>query len=159
MVKLGFVNDTEAGIEKYFIERVENGVFNVVAAISPLRNDGSAVRYNYADHPSHHQRHTYRIRALESGGNMIYSNLVWVDPKPVEEIILVIDRNEYFWKAKLPYGNYLLRVYSMAGSKIIEQKFEHKTGEASGNFKLMQPGMYILVIEGKGKYSRIFSDY
>jgi hypothetical protein len=159
LVKLSFVNDTEAGIEKYFIERVVNGIFNVVAEISPKKNDGSAVKYQYSDHPPHHRRHTYRVRALETIGNMIYSNVLWVDPKPVDDIILVTDRNEYFWKAKLPQGNYLLRIYNISGSLIKAQKFEHKMGEASGSFRLMQPGMYILVIEGNEKYQSMFSNY
>jgi hypothetical protein len=158
-VKLSFINDAEYAIEKYFIERVENGAFTVIASISPLKNDGTAVKYNYRDHPPHYRRHTYRVRALEWNGNTVYSNIFNLDPVEVDNIILVKNGNEYFWKTHLTEGNYLIRVYNISGKLIIEERFGHRTGEAAGNFCIRQPGWYILVIQGKEKYSRMFTNY
>jgi hypothetical protein len=158
-VKLSFVNDTETGINKYFIERVENGIFMVIATLTPSKNDGSVVQYSYRDHPPHNQRHTYRVTALETTGGMLYSNIIRIDPAEVNDIILVKDRNEFFWRAKLSSGNYILRIYSISGLVIKEEKFEHKTGDAAGSFRINQPGMYIVEIAGREKICRMFSDY
>jgi formylmethanofuran:tetrahydromethanopterin formyltransferase len=99
------------------------------------------------------------VRALEWNGNTVYSNIFNLDPVEVDNIILVKNGNEYFWKTHLTEGNYLIRVYNISGKLIIEERFGHRTGEAAGNFCIRQPGWYILVIQGKEKYSRMFTNY
>lgn len=158
-VKLRFRNDGETSIQKYVIERVENGVFTPIAVIPPLKNDGSAVEYHYRDHPPRYRRITYRVLALEWTGNVIYSNIYTLDPVEVNDIVIVAYGDHFFWKANLQPGSYVIRVFAVSGAIVLQQNLDHTSGTAGGDFMVRQTGSYILAISGKKKHSRIFSRY
>jgi hypothetical protein len=156
-VELKFVNDTEYDIANYFLEKVEDGQFKTVASLPPLKNDGGKVEYEFVDRVMRYRTATYRIKALERNGDLIYSNIIRVDLSACNGIIIVMNRRILNWQAlDLPPGKYQVGVSNLQGQLIYREKFVHSGGNAFGIVQVNLHGIYILKIDGPVKLSRIF---
>jgi hypothetical protein len=155
-VQLNFINDAEYGIATYKIERVEQGRFKTITEFQPDKNDGSKTSYNYTDHPPRYTDITYRVTAMQTNGNEIYSNIIQVKAKQEEALVILLDRQLLNWRAPvLPQGKYQVCIYNLSGQLIYQHFFFHSGGDAFGIIQLKKQDVYILQIYGPQTRKRI----
>ncbi len=132
----------QMGINKYFIERAEDGVnFSGVGNVNPLNIDANS--YQFTDMSLKSGIYYYRIKAQNITGGFCLSEVVKiqidkketllsVSPNPVSAIrAITISLNE------LPYGNLTIVLYDLSGKKLFSTTINHSS--INNEYKLKLP--------------------
>ncbi|MEI9944975.1 MAG: G8 domain-containing protein [Chitinophagaceae bacterium] len=152
-------NLAESEVIRYEVERSANGIsFNTIAITLPKTNAGHE-NYNETDEHILGGVNYYRIKAVESGENYIYSITVKVNspadgekyisvyPHPVTSSQFTLQLNNY------KPGDYNLKLMNNHGQLLMTKSIYHTGGSLSTSIErpaTANPGLYILQLTGEG---------
>jgi len=163
-IEVCFSNLTEKNVVAYSVQRSANGqVFTELAAISPLKNNDGEANYCYIDVTPAEAVTIYRVRSIETTGQVSYSPLLKVDgaSKGME---MVIAPNPATGTAlglqisNLPAGSYKFKIYSATGILMGQETLHHSGGSVSQSLTLnnLKPGLYNLDLSGSYRLQKQF---
>jgi hypothetical protein len=155
-IELDWSNLTETNIESYVVEHSANGnVFQEIGSRLPLKNDGARVTYSLFDSKPVNGWNFYRIKSIEAGGTINYSQVVKlvfhtedsdfrIFPNPVTGGYLSIQLGS------LPPGTYRISVYNFAGQVVGVRKIEVNSAPTIETIPVSgyKPGTYIIRLSG-----------
>ncbi len=161
-VTIAWSNMTESEIQNYIIENsVDGSLFQSAGAIMPTGNTGGRADYSYSTTQSEETVY-YRIKATESTGTVMYSNIVVVRKTvPVTTInqSLRIFPNpvtggEFSIRlANAPAGRYICTVINPEGQPIRQKMIQHNSGDLVRQIDLtgLSSGLYRLILRSTTK--------
>lgn len=156
-IEIAWTNATESDLLYYVVERSANAQnFTDLTTLSPEKNNGGAADYLFTDRQPLSNTSFYRIKAVETTGRVIYSNIIKIETA-VNGTALNIYPNPAFKGASIAMqinnitaGNYHVKIYNTSGQLMLSQNIF--SGGSSLNQSLSvgnwQKGMYVLEIEG-----------
>jgi hypothetical protein len=155
-VQLDWQVADESNIERYTIERAEDGQhFSTLGSVAATNTFGSH-SYDYLDASPLPGTNYYRIRIEETTGSVRYSSIVTlksddnatqyisVQPNPVKNNVLQFETS-------LPAGAYKLKVINSAGVTVMSTSYQHNGGMAIQTIPVrsqLTSGVYHVVITG-----------
>jgi hypothetical protein len=127
----------------------------VIGTVNARSNNGGRVEYEFIDaNPSPHVNY-YRIRSLESTGNVNYSVIAKVDiggntaslalyPNPVIDGQLMCKVNN------LAKGRYFITIFNNLDQQVFQKSFDHQGGSLTELISVhrLKPGIYRMVWRG-----------
>ena len=163
-VNLQWSNMTESDIADYSLERSSNGRnFSSVAQFNPASNNGGKADYQYLDASPLNGTNFYRIKATETNGKVVYSDIARISiggrytllnlyPNPVKGNLLGLQIDN------LPAGKYLVKVYNSSAQVVNNGSLDHEGGSVSQTVSLnnLKPGIYTFEISGGIKLQKQF---
>jgi hypothetical protein len=162
-VTISWSNMTESDILNYTIESSADGIaFQSTGTVWPTQNNGGRADYNYYTNQTA-ERVYYRIKAIESTGTVLYSNVLVVRrniPTAVngEESFSVYPNpvigNEFnFRLSNAPAGRYISSIVTPSGQQVKQKMIEHNGGDLTRQVDMsgLQPGLYQLVLRSSTK--------
>ena len=164
-VSLEWSNLTEMDVINYNVERsADGGNFVSVGTINARVNNGSKVDYSFTDINPFTGANYYRIKSMESSGQIKFSTIVKVDIGKGDVLLLlypnpVIDRHLTYQANNLRKGQYTLRVFNNAGQQVFVKTLNHPGGSVSEALTLpfLRNGLYRLQLSsGDATFMKIF---
>jgi hypothetical protein len=163
-IQLSWTNDTEENVAVYVIERSADGrIFNPIGQLTALNNDQTKTSYVFMDVSSLKGDNYYRIKAVESDGNKVYTAIVRIStnsngtglvirPNPLHGTELSLQINN------LPKGKYIIKVHNISGQEITTRLIAHAGGAFTERISLGQliKGIYCLQINGSVQMQKHF---
>ncbi len=158
-VQIEWSNLTEKDVAGYTVERSANGSdFSAIAQQLPTSNQNDRVNYNAFDASPDAGTNYYRIKAEETTGKIVYSNVLSVDlgnagesfrlyPNPVTGNQVIISLSN------IKRGQYNLRITNTAGQNIFNQTINSQGRTITQTLNLpsvIKPGVYHMTITGEG---------
>ena len=151
---------SEFRIVNYEVERSSDGItFNTVGNVLSSGNSFMAVKYNWIDVSPYHGLYYYRIKAVNSNGVAIYSNITkvklmkstattYIAPNPVTNNIIHLQMNN------MSAGIYSIRLLNSTGQVIQTSTINHPGTNTQHTISLAQStakGTYQVELSAKGK--------
>jgi hypothetical protein len=155
-VEVHFSNLTEENLVSYIVERSEEGSrFTGIATLFPSANDGEVAKYSIIDPSPFKGNNFYRVRSVESNGNVSYSNIVRLNLKKLFPELTIypnpLKGNEMGLQlGNLPPGRYRISIVNAAGQKEFSKELDHAGGAISEILTVskLRPGWYSLQTNG-----------
>lgn len=155
---------TQTDVDNYTLERSSNGRnFTALTQLTATRNNGGKADYQFLDASPLTGTSFYRIKATETGGKVVYSDIARIGigagntllnlyPNPVKGNILGLQINN------LPSGKYVINIYNSSASRVSSQPFNHSGGSFSQTISLnnLKPGVYTFELSGETKMQKQF---
>lgn len=164
-IKIDWIVEAETGIEKYEVEKSNDGKrFENIADVQLKRSIASVQSYTYFDANVNAANNYYRIKIIEKSGDIKYSDVVKVAlnrgkstisvfPNPLKGSVIGLR------VGNLDKGNYNLSLYNNFGQSVYKGLIEHNGGAAIYNIFLgrqISRGVYNLHIsKGETVISRL----
>lgn len=162
MVTIAWSNMTESEIQNYIIEHsVDGSLFQSAGTIMPTGNTGGRADYSYSTTQSEETVY-YRIKATESTGTVMYSNIV-----VVRKTVPITTINQSFrifpnpvtggeFSIRLtnaPAGRYICTVINPEGQPIRQKMIQHSSGDLVRQIDLtgLPSGLYRLILRSTTK--------
>lgn len=162
MVTIAWSNMTESEIQNYIIEHsVDGSLFQSSGTIMPTGNTGGRADYSYSTTQSEETVY-YRIKATESTGTVMYSNIV-----VVRKAVPITTINQSFrifpnpvtggeFSIRLtnaPAGRYICTVINPEGQPIRQKMIQHNSGDMVRQIDLtgLPSGLYRLILRSTTK--------
>lgn len=163
-IQVEWSNLTEADIVNYSIERSNNGrVFTSVATKTASKNDGSKADYQFLDASASSGDFFYRIKATETSGKIIFSNIVRINTgKSITDLVLypnpVKGTELGIQISNLPAGKYTIKVFSAQGQELSSRAFSHNGGALTETISVsnLKTGIYNVQISGAVQLQKQF---
>ena len=161
-VQIEFTNLTESDIDYYEIERSFDGqAFHAITRLMPAKNDYGSATYTWIDSVAAAGRNTYRIKAIETTGKVVYSNITSLITKLKNYDISVYAQGNLI-KLKisnLPAGKYQFRVLNVTGQLVGVEEINHRGGTFSRHLTLnhLKTGIYVIDITGHVRMQKKFA--
>jgi hypothetical protein len=163
-VNLQWSNMTESDVVEYSLERSSNGRnFSSVAQFNPVSNNGGKADYQYLDASPLSGTNFYRIKATETNGKVVYSDVARINiggrntalnlyPNPVKGNFIGLQVDN------LPAGKYFIKIYNSSAQVVNNQSLDHEGGSVSQTVSLnnLKPGIYTFEINGALKLQKQF---
>lgn len=164
-IEVAWSNSTEENVVNYSVERSSNSrTFSSIGQLNARVNNGGKADYSFIDVAPFSGDNFYRIKAVETTGKTIYSNIVRMNtikkgtdlvvyPNPLKGS----DLNVQF--SNLPAGKYTIKVIAMNGQEIESRLMNHAGGNVSEtiNLKNLKPGIYGLQVNGEVSLTKTFA--
>lgn len=154
-ILLSWSNATEENVTNYSVERSSNGrSFTAIGTISARNNNSSRVDYSFIDAAPLSGDNFYRIKALETTGKTVYTNIVRINTvKKGIELVLYPNPvlNEMSLQfSNLPAGNYTLRIINTGGQVVGSRIYIHGGGSVTESLPVnsLAKGVYTLQVSG-----------
>ncbi|MEI2750128.1 MAG: PKD-like domain-containing protein [Ferruginibacter sp.] len=160
--------DNEIGIEKYSIERSDNGrQFTSIADVLPKLNNGGNTDYQQIDQHPFTGNNFYRIKAISANGYIQFSNIVKVEPVKTPGTITVYpnpvaDRIARIHFTNQAAGTYTVKIYNTSAQLVqqaqvkINSAAEIKTLSLGNQFPSGNYKMSITSADGKTTVLPVF---
>ncbi len=160
-VQLEFTNLTESDVDHYAVERSFDGkAFIAVNRLLPTRNNYGSATYSWLDATAKEGRNVYRIKAVETTGNIVYSGLVSIIVRAKTSGLNVYAKGGQVSMqiSNLPAGKYQVKVFSAAGQLLSVENINHAGGSLSQTktLNMARTGVYILNIAGAVQMQKRF---
>lgn len=163
-VYVSFANATEENIAVYELQRsADGGAYTTIANIAPTANNNSRADYLYIDRMPLAGDNYYRIKAVETGGKTIYSDVVKANAAAVTLLSVYpspLRRTEQLQVKvnHLPAGRYTVQVYGSLGQLVSSQQVNHVGGYLLHPVPLQgnAPGYYTVRIAGPVQLKQSF---
>jgi hypothetical protein len=163
-VSLQWSNLSESDVASYTIERSSNGRgFAQVAQVYAAKNDGGKASYQQVDAAPLNGTSYYRIKAVETNGKTVYSDIIRMNidggtaslllyPNPVRGKTLTLSLNN------LAAGKYTVRIYNNTSQVVSNQALDHSGGSLTETVAIttLKPGVYTLEVSGGVKLQKQF---
>lgn len=156
--EISWSNATESDIQYYAVEHSSNSQsFIEILRADPIKNNGSNADYKRFDlQPK--AINFYRIKAVETNGRIIYSNIIRIEinksanPMSVYPNPAIKGSQINVQLNGLATGNYVVRVFNAGAQLISEQKINFPGNSLTQTMGLnnWQKGVYIIEITGAG---------
>lgn len=156
-VRLQFTNALEKDVKAYEIERsVDGQLFQNLMTLTPLRNDGSAVNYEWLDAQPAPGKNWYRVKGVDEDGTLRFTPIIRISTEPATKSFFVYPNpvragQSIGWQATLPQGRYTITLYDATGAQRIVDEMQHTGGAVSRTLVVpvgLATGVYILQIRG-----------
>jgi len=156
-VLVEWANATESDVQLYVVERSADGKnFYELTKLSPSKNNGGYASYQTADAASLSKINFYRIKAVETSGHVLYSNVLRVESSSTAAALNLFPNpatagSQVTLQANgLPAGNYQLVVYNSAAQIVSVKTVSVSGGSVSQTIALQDwpKGMYVLELKG-----------
>ena len=144
----------QESISFYEVEKSNDGLhFNDLAKINAESLSGGDKHYSYMDTHFNDETSLYRLRATNSDGKIIYSNIVTINRKPIQEISLYPNpvKNMLFAQQNLVKRTVqTIKISDLAGKVLQSQTITSDPGISTAviNTSGLSSGTYFLVIQG-----------
>lgn len=161
-VTISWSNMTESDIVNYTIESSADGInFQSTGTVLPTQNNGGRADYNYYTTQTT-ERTYYRIKATESAGTFLYSNVLVVRRSTTaamsEESFSVYPNplagSEFTFRlTNAPTGRYLSCIISPSGQQLRHKMIEHNGGNLIRQVDIngLPAGIYQVVLRNSIK--------
>jgi hypothetical protein len=153
-VQVDFTNLTESDLAYYEVERSSDGnAFSAVKRLAPNKNNYGSAAYSYLDATAKEGRLSYRIKAVETTGKIIYSSVVSISLGVAKNTAMTVyakGGQVALQVGNLPQGRYQVQLFSAAGQLLGAESITHGGGSLSQTTSLKgaKAGLYILNING-----------
>jgi hypothetical protein len=162
-IQVDWSNLTETDVDNYSVERSTNGRnFTSVATKTATKNNGGKADYQYLD-LSANGDYFYRIKATETSGKIVYSNIVRINTgKSTTELVVYpnpVRGNEFTIQiSSLPEGKYSVRLLNAQGQEMSSRALNHGGGAVSETISLnnLKSGVYFIQINGTVQLQKQF---
>lgn len=157
-VKVKWTNYTETNILYYTIERSSDArIFTAIGRVNPILNNGSTADYSSIDQTPFGGNNFYRIAAIETNGNIIYSIIVRVNLNKSTPGILVFPNPvqgslTYLQLTDMPKGVYEIKILNSSSQLISKRSLSHDGGSLGIPLSIpasLQPGLYFIQLYNK----------
>ncbi|MCU7549456.1 hypothetical protein OCK74_10040 [Chitinophagaceae bacterium LB-8] len=160
-VQVGFTNLTESDIDHYDIERsINSQSFSVIQRIKPEKNNYGVASYTYLDASAFEGKNAYRIKAVETTGKIIYSDIVNITLGVRNRGLSVYAKGgqAHVQIYNLPAGKYQFKVFSSVGQLISVESINHTGGSLSQitSLKSVMAGVYLYYVSGPVEMQKRF---
>ncbi|MCU7549457.1 hypothetical protein OCK74_10045 [Chitinophagaceae bacterium LB-8] len=160
-VQVEFTNLTESDVDYYEVERSLDGkAFITTKKLYPSKNNYSSAAYSWLDAAAKEGKIIYRIKAVETTGKTIYSNLVNITLGAKNSSMSVYAKSGQvaLQISNLPAGKYQLQLLSAAGQMLGVENISHGGGSLSQTTTLnsAKAGIYILNLSGAVRMQQKF---
>lgn len=163
-VQLDWSNATEENVTAYTIERSANGrSFTQIGLQTARNNNNDKASYTFVDGIPFAGDNFYRIKATETTGRTVYTNVVRINTSKKGTELIVYpnplkgsDLNVQL--SNLPAGKYAVKVFNMAGQEMDSRVMNHAGGSVSEtiSIKNLKPGLYTLQLSGAVTLQKAF---
>lgn len=150
-VKIKWTNYTETNILSYTVERSPDArIFTNIGRVNPVLNNGNAADYSSIDSIPLSGNNFYRIKAMETNGNIIYSMIVRINLDKSIPGILVFpnpaqNSNAYLQLTGIPKGIYEIKIFSIGAQLMSRKIISHDGGSLVVPLNApasLKPGLY-----------------
>ena len=157
-VKIKWTNYTETNILHYTVEHSSDSrTFTTLGKINPSLNNGNAADYFSIDSLPFSGNNFYRIAALETNGNIIYSMIVRINLDKSTPGILVFPNpvqgsQVYLQLTDIPKGVYDIKIINISSQLILKRSLSHDGGSLGiplGVAGSLKPGLYFIQLYNK----------
>jgi len=153
-----WTNATESDLLYYVVERSANGRdFSELKKVNPEKNNGTDASYIAIDQQPLNKLSYYRIKAVETTGHILYSQVVKIEVSSTSIASLSFYPNPVAAGSQamvqlknVKEGDYVLKVYNASGQLIQQQKIMVNGSSVTQGISLSnwQKGMYVLELQG-----------
>lgn len=156
-IQLAFSNLTEEDVAVYHVERSANGTdFQSIGSLAPKANTNSRTDYTFLDKLPMNGANYYRIRALETTGKVVYSDVVMLRTNGKQNSFVLypnparIQSTLSLQMGNLPAGRYQVKVFNHLGQLLRLTQFSHSGGFVSTPLSTqgMAAGTYFIELSG-----------
>jgi hypothetical protein len=156
-VQVEWSNMTEKDIFHYTVQRSANGRdFTDLSTVAPKSNQSDKAEYTNFDPAPLKGINYYRIQALETSGQVIYTKIVRVETGSSKAAILVypspvINKQLTVALTGVNQGEYRVRILNSTGQEIYQTNLIARGSAATESVSLPSqtgPGAYLLLING-----------
>lgn len=147
---------TESNTKEYHVEKsVDGRSFSKATTIPAIKNNNSAVSYNWFDAQPNNGSNYYRIKVIAADGDIKYSEVVKLNTGKNSAAISIYPNPSSGNKFNLQLsntskGDYALRLYNGAGQTVYSKIITHDGGSATETIQLnssLPKGVYQLNIK------------
>lgn len=164
-VDVTWTNATESDVVYYIVERSANGrEFTALNKVYPSQNNGGPADYHSLDLQPLNKANYYRIRAVETNGQVLYSSIVKIEvnstttslgvyPNPVKagsQLTLQL--------SGVTAGSHEVRIYNATAQLVHREKIQVAGIAATQSIRLnqWQKGMYVAEVVGSSRLQQQF---
>ncbi|HEV8084500.1 MAG TPA: FG-GAP-like repeat-containing protein [Chitinophagaceae bacterium] len=157
-VKIEWTAQQEINIERYEIERSENGQqFIKLGSVQAKGNSSALIKYSLFDPNPFSGVGFYRIKTIETG-QITYSRVLKVNIRNNSAHIITVSPNPVIGnivslQVNLPKGNYFISLTNKLGQQVVTKMMHHEGGSATEGIEFpnaVTPGIYQLRLTGGG---------
>jgi hypothetical protein len=157
-IKVKWTNYTEINISHYLVEHSADArMFMPAGRVYPGLNNGSIANYSLIDSLPYSGNNYYRIAAVETNGNIVYSMIVRINLDKSVPAILVVPNPIHGSQAHLqlsdiPKGLYEINIFTIGGQLISKNSLLHDGGSLVMSLRipdLLNPGFYFIQVYNK----------
>ncbi|MES2881966.1 MAG: T9SS type A sorting domain-containing protein [Bacteroidota bacterium] len=134
--QINWTTDNEYNVDRFIVEKSEDGIFFYSIAQTPARNSGTKEYYSIADNGAIHSIAFYRLRLIDIDGKENCSRIVSVRTRNQNNLVSLLVN---------PVRNQLI----LAAPNQLSGLFNYRINSTNG--QLIQQG--ILVVENGGQYT------
>lgn len=162
-ILVNFETRLEENLEHHILERSADGSrFTAIRQFKAENNGSATSHYQYLDPQLATGPVYYRVRSVESSGQVSYSRILRITGKPSLKDLVIYPNpvaDELVMQVgKLPAGRYRLKVYDAAGRVVMEKYLELRGGAHTETMTVgsLRAGWYSLQLSGPAALSRVF---
>jgi Secretion system C-terminal sorting domain len=157
-VKIKWTNYTETNILYYTVERSADArTFTAIGSVNSALNNGNAADYSSIDPIPFNGNNYYRIAAVETNGNIIYSMIVRINLDKSTPGILVFPNpvqgaHVYLQLTDMPKGVYDIKILNINSQLISKMSLSHDGGSSGITLSVppsLKPGLYFIQLYNK----------
>ena len=125
--------------------------------VNPVLNNGNTADYSSTDPRPSSGNNFYRIAAVETNGNIIYSMVVRINlDKSIPEILVFPNpaqsSNAYLQLTGIPKGSYEIKIFSSSAQVVTRKTLSHDGGSLVVPLDVpasLKPGLYLIQVFNK----------
>ena len=162
-VLVNFETQLEENLESHILERSADGSRFMAITQFSAKNNGSAIsHYQYLDPHLSLAPVYYRVRSVETSGQVSFSKVLRITGKPVSKDLVLypnpVADELVLQMGKLPAGRYKLLILDAAGRAVMEKNLELRGGAHTETMTVgsLRAGWYSLQLSGPAALNRVF---